>query len=106
MAEKRRYIRHHTHLPVELDTESGPIDAAATTLAVGGLFVQCEEPLTPGNKVKITLAMGEERITIPCVVIHDSEYGMGVEFTEVKKADLLRIRQYFRENRLNMLPPT
>lgn len=103
--DKRRYVRHHTHLPVELNTENGPIDAAATTLAVGGLFVQCEEPLVPGTQLKVTLTLGEEQLTIPSLVVHDGDYGMGVEFVDIARPDLLRIRQYFRDNKLNMLTP-
>ena len=102
---RRRYVRHHMYVPVELATENGPIDAAATTLAVGGLFVQCEEPLVPGTHLKVTLTLGEEQLTIPSLVVHDGDYGMGVEFVDIARPDLLRIRQYFRDNKLNMLTP-
>ena len=101
--ERRRYVRHHMHVPVELDTESGPIDTAATTLAVGGMFIQCEEPMVPGSRLKATLTLGEKQLTLPILVIHDGDYGMGVEFVDMAPVALKHLRRFFMDNNMDML---
>lgn len=103
--ERRRYLRHHMHLPVELDTETGPLDAVATTLAVGGMFAECEEPAVPGTRLNVTLTLGEKRITLPALVIYEGGYGMGLEFVEMGPAELMKLRRFFMDNNMDMLPP-
>ena len=100
---KRRFARHDTHMPVKLTTETDLIDAVATSLAVGGLFVTHEEPLPPGTCLMVTMTLGEEQMTIPSLVVHNRDGGMGVEFTDITPNDLKHIRRFFADNDLDML---
>ena len=89
---RRRYRRITARVMVEYESDAGLRSDPATTLGAGGLFIATEEPLLPGQRLKLRfrLTPDAERFEIEGRVVwaHDPEagpvhsHGMGIEFTD------------------------
>lgn len=101
MAESRRYVRHETHVPVEVQEDEYLIFATATTLSLGGAFVTWEEPPENNTLIKVTLVLDETRIPVTCRVVHDECDGMGLEFVDVTANTVKKLKQYFEAHNMD-----
>lgn len=94
----RRYVRHQTHVPVEMQEDEYLIFATATTLSLGGAFVTWEEPPANNTLIKVTLVLDGKKIPLTCRVVHDHCNGMGLEFVDVSSTVLKSLQRYFSAN--------
>lgn len=89
---KRRYRRRTVRVMVDYQSDAGLASDPATTLGAGGLFIETENPLPPGSRLKMRFHLPgssdtheiEGRVCWrkqPDDVGHHSP-GMGIEFTD------------------------
>jgi type IV pilus assembly protein PilZ len=89
---RRRFRRVTVRLLVDFVAAGGVHCEYATTLGAGGLFIECEQPLAPGTRLKVrfrlpgaeTLHEIEARVAWwqPPGAHATRAPGMGVEFTD------------------------
>jgi|GEM_PF-263637 hypothetical protein len=58
-------------------------DGVATVIGPGGMFVRTKTPQAPGAVLALTLECPLISLELGCTVRHNTEKGMGVEFTDV-----------------------
>ena len=79
----RKYRRYQLDIPIELFVDESPAPIRATTLDVGlgGCYARTQTPPRVGIGLRITLWLGQRRLTIPGrVVFSDPGLGVGVVF--------------------------
>ncbi|MGI9592235.1 MAG: PilZ domain-containing protein [Myxococcota bacterium] len=89
---KRRYRRRTVRVTVDYTTEAGPAADTATTLGAGGLFIETENPLPKGSRLKMKFRLPGSSYTHEiegrvCWRKRPEEAGqhapgMGIEFTD------------------------
>ena len=89
---QRRYPRLTIRVDVVVETLSGPVEAVATTLGAGGLFVASDAPLPPRTPlvVRFRLPGEEESLSFDARVAWSAPPGdglttpgMGLEFDDL-----------------------
>jgi uncharacterized protein (TIGR02266 family) len=89
---KRRYRRRTVRVLVDYQSDAGLASDPATTLGAGGLFIETENPLTPGSRLKMRFHLPGSSETHEiegrvCWSKHPQDIGhhspgMGIEFTD------------------------
>jgi len=97
---QRRYPRLTLRVEVELETAAGSVQAVATTLGAGGLFVALDEPWFPGTPVAVRFRLPgdagpdtwlhlDARVAWSHAPGESASPGMGLEFIDPDaRADL------------------
>jgi len=57
---RRRFQRRAVRVLVEYVSAAGPCRDFATTLGGGGMFIETDEPLAPGARIKVRFRLGSE----------------------------------------------
>lgn len=58
--QKRRFRRRVVRVLVEYVSAAGPCRDFATTLGAGGMFIETDEPLAPGARLKLRFRLAED----------------------------------------------
>ena len=96
----RKYRRYQLDIPVELFVEEFPQPIRATTLdaGLGGCYARTQSPPRVGIGLRITLWLGQRRLTVPGrVVFSDPGLGVGIVFGTMS-AESRELLQSFLEN--------
>jgi len=90
--KRRRFRRRVVRLLVEYVSATGPSRDFATTLGAGGMYIETDEPLPPGARLKLRFRLPGERdaheiegfVAWSRRPIHGatSSAGMGIEFRD------------------------
>jgi len=98
-AERRLHPRVKTMNSVELhpNGQSAPIWGKAADLSLGGCFIEMPIPLTKGTLLKVGLWINERKLWLSGKVVNSRPgFGIGIQFTEVAREDLERMRQFLQ----------
>jgi len=96
----RKSRRYQLDIPVELFVDESPQPIRATTMDVGlgGCYARTHTPPRLGISLKITLWLGQRRLTVPGrVVFSDPGLGVGIVFGTMS-AGSCELLQSFLEN--------
>ena len=90
MEDRRARIRYKVERPVKMKTSKGITKGITKDMSVGGAFISCEQPLSPGQSFQLTVEFPHSSFAeVPVQVIWstvenpDDEAslpGMGVRF--------------------------
>ncbi len=91
---RRRYPRIQTPKGVwvawQIEGQKQSV-SRVSDLNLGGLFIDTPSPLALGTVLSVLLAVPEGEIRARSTVRNTTSEGMGVEFTEIAKADRARL---------------
>jgi c-di-GMP-binding flagellar brake protein YcgR len=95
MSEKRRFPR--APLPTQVEHEAGSSIGFSRDISAGGMFIETQERLAVGAKIRILFHLEEAGPIIRAtaeVLYSILKLGIGVRFLEVAPEDEARIRAY------------
>ena len=95
--ERRRFVRRHCTLPIELRTIASPFPVINETndLSLTGCYVRLLSTYQVGTKVDIVLWAGETKISFRGTVrTADANVGNGIEFTGMTDEQRKRLQDY------------
>jgi Tfp pilus assembly protein PilZ len=94
--------RSEARVPVDLWIEAVPLDGQgelyyqrATNLSVGGAYFVQTVPMPVGTAVSLafTLPGDDKEISCQGAIVTARDFGMGVQFTDLKAADRARVEK-------------
>lgn len=99
---RRRFQRRAVRVLVEYVSAAGPCRDFATTLGGGGMFIETDEPLAPGARIKVRFRLGGDGAepheiegfvawSRRAVAGASGSTGMGIEFRD--RAAVARLAQ-------------
>jgi PilZ domain len=107
--DKRRFVRHKVHFPIEIREEHGggtPMQTAATDISGRGCYVEMLIPFPLGRVLNVSFWLESEKIHTPAIVrASDPGVGMGIEFTALAEATQERLQQELEKLDDNRLGP-
>jgi hypothetical protein len=106
--EKRRYVRRHCALPIELRTPAMPFALINETsdLSPGGCYVRLLANFAVGTKVDVVLWAGGTAISFRGTVrTADANVGNGIEFTDITDEQRNRVQSYLDEIKAPLANP-
>ena len=92
MAEKRRFPR--APLATQVEHVAGTLIGFSKDISLGGMFIETNEPLVVGSKVKLLFHLDDTGAAVPAtaeVLYAVLKVGIGVRFLDVSPADQARI---------------
>jgi PilZ domain-containing protein len=96
--DKRRYIRHRIHFPIELRDERGGsahMQTAATDISGRGCYVEMLVPFPLGTQVTVIFWIDTEKVSTSGIVrASDPGVGMGIEFIGLAEAIQERMQRH------------
>lgn len=100
-ANKRRFIRHRIHYPIELRDDRGggvPMQTNASDIGGRGCYVETLVPFPLGTPLHITFWIKEEKISTAAMVrASDPGVGMGIEFIGLAEDKQMRFQAHLDE---------
>ena len=87
-AERREFTRVPVRFETELRTDEGKlIRGRSRDVSLKGLIFECETPIPPGSRCRVSLILGEHpnqiRIDISGKIARSEDKGLAVEFLEL-----------------------
>jgi hypothetical protein len=98
--EKRRFVRRHCALPIELGTggTSYPLTSETSDVSPCGCYVTLLSTLAVGAVLDIILWAGETRLAFQATVrTADVNVGNGIDFTGISAEQQNRLQSYLDE---------
>jgi len=97
--------RLRCRIPVEYEVLSGAtasplITGMVVDISMGGLGIQSDDPPDVGNRLRMTLQLGRQRVVLEGTVRNKVEEGpgrFGVQFEGVSRVDEAKLMQFLRE---------
>lgn len=103
--ERRRYRRIETGYPVTLFAQGETYRVKATSLSLGGVFINTKLPLSSGGLVHLRIHVpgGSVQATAQVRFVQP-EIGIGLRFLEISEQDLARINELVEKSSLDKEP--
>jgi hypothetical protein len=106
---RRGFPRHRVQIPAVVRAGRRTVEGLSGTMGMGGLFLQCANPLPPHTPVTVELELPQ--IGLPTIqakgsVAYALAEGMGIRFTGLTQADCRQLRDLFVQARTAANPAT
>jgi PilZ domain len=97
-AVARRHARLKCSSSVQLNPDGQPpVWSKAADLSEGGCFVEMMIPVKMGTRLKISLWLKDDKVVAEGIVVHSRPaYGVGIQFTEMSRRDVERLREFLK----------
>jgi len=95
---RRGFPRHPVQIPAVVRAGRKTVEGMSGSVGMGGLFLQCANPLPPHTPVLVELELPQ--IGLPTIqargaVAYAIAEGMGIRFTGLSQADCRQLRDLF-----------
>jgi hypothetical protein len=100
---RRGFPRHPVKIPAVVRAGRRTVEGMSGSMGMGGLFLQCANPLPPHTPVTVELELPQ--IGLPTIqargaVAYAIAEGMGIRFTGLTQADCRQLRDLFLRARV------